>query len=415
MALWSIQNILGMASGSAPSEPERISNTEKGKGRAQPYHVHQRPRYLVFPPPSSTVSALAGVSALADVTNSLPAPTRFASPIRKEEFDDICQPFVPDRTRSNNNWATRVFKAWVSNRNQICPDDVLPEDLLEVRYPLEVQDNALAAFILEARRADGKPYPGTTLRNIVAALFRVMKQHQGAANVVSFIDKGSREKYFPRYHNALDRMLWETGVLGFHSPQSLLNAVFYYNGNIFCLRGVSEHVKLRFSQIQHYFSPERYVYSEFGSKNRCGGVRDLAEGKVVSILATNSPNCHVSILNAYFSKMPPVKEEDRFYLNPLPFTPLGSRPWFSDDPCPIRKIQSLLKAMCADAGVEGNFTNHSLRATGATVLFDAGVPEAVIQKRTGHKSLDSLRTSSRNEMWRTSSHQRHLKGNRTLL
>ena len=24
------------------------------------------------------------------------------------------------------------------------------------------------------------------------------------------------------------------------------------------------------------------------------------------------------------------------------------------------------------------------------VLFDAGVPEAVIQKRTGHKSLDSL-------------------------
>ena len=279
MALWSIQNILGMASGSAPSEPARISNTEKGKGRAQPYHVPQRPRYLVFPPPSSTVSALAGVSALADVTNSLPAPTRFASPIRKEEFDDICQPFVPDRTRSNNNWATRVFKAWVSNRNQICPDDVLPEDLLEVRYPLEVQDKALAAFILEARRADGKPYLGTTLRNIVAALFRVMKQHQGAANVVSFIDKGSREKYFPRYHNALDHMLralrcngigierrraqvitqdietklWETGVLGFHSPQSLLNAVFYYNGKFFCLRGVSEHVKLRFSQIQHCF------------------------------------------------------------------------------------------------------------------------------------------------------------------
>ena len=48
--------------------------------------------------------------------------------------------------------------------------------------------------------------------------------------------------------------------------------------------------------------------------------------------------------------------------------------------------------MCADAGVEGTFTNHSLRATGATVLFDAGVPEAVIQKRTGHKSLDALRS-----------------------
>ena len=48
MALWSIENILGMASGSAPSEPAKISNTEKGKGWAQPYHrVPLRPRCLI--------------------------------------------------------------------------------------------------------------------------------------------------------------------------------------------------------------------------------------------------------------------------------------------------------------------------------------------------------------------------------
>ena len=139
-------------------------------------------------------------------------------------------------------------------------------------------------------------------------------------NVVSFIEKSTREKY---YHNALDRMLralrengiglerkraqvitrdieaklWETGVLGLHSPQSLLNSVFFYNGKIFYLRGVSEHAKLQFSQIQHCFHPERYVYSEYGSKNRSGGIRDLDEGKVVSIVATSSPYCHVAILN----------------------------------------------------------------------------------------------------------------------
>ena len=49
--------------------------------------------------------------------------------------------------------------------NQIRPDEVLPEDLLEVRYLLGVEDKTLAAFILETRRADGKPYPGPTLRN----------------------------------------------------------------------------------------------------------------------------------------------------------------------------------------------------------------------------------------------------------
>ena len=51
--------------------------------------------------------------------------------------------------------------------------------------------------------------------------------------------------------------------------------------------------------------------------------------------------------------------------------------------------------MTAEAGLEGNFTNHRLRATGTTVLYDAGIPEDIIQKRTGHKSLDALRCYER--------------------
>ena len=35
-------------------------------------------------------------------------------------------------------------------------------------------------------------------------------------------------------------------------------------------------------------------------------------------------------------------------------------------------------------------TNHSLRATGTTRMFKAGVPEKLIQQRTGHRSFDSL-------------------------
>ena len=47
--------------------------------------------------------------------------------------------------------------------------------------------------------------------------------------------------------------------------------------------------------------------------------------------------------------------------------------------------------MCDKAGIAGNKTNHSLRAYAATELFNAGVPEKVIQDRTGHRSLDGLR------------------------
>ena len=49
-----------------------------------------------------------------------------------------------------------------------------------------------------------------------------------------------------------------------------------------------------------------------------------------------------------------------------------------------------------DASIDGKrFTNHSLRATGTILLFDAGVPEALIQKRSGHRSTKALRMYER--------------------
>ena len=40
-------------------------------------------------------------------------------------------------------------------------------------------------------------------------------------------------------------------------------------------------------------------------------------------------------------------------------------------------------------------TNHSLRATGATAMFQANMPEKIIQKTTGHRSLEALRSYER--------------------
>lgn len=47
--------------------------------------------------------------------------------------------------------------------------------------------------------------------------------------------------------------------------------------------------------------------------------------------------------------------------------------------------------MCHEAGIDGDFSNHSLRASGATELFQSGVPEKVIQDFTGHQSVKALR------------------------
>ena len=49
----------------------------------------------------------------------------------------------------------------------------------------------------------------------------------------------------------------------------------------------------------------------------------------------------------------------------------------------------MVKDTFAEVGIAGK-TNHSLRATGATQLYTANVPEKRIQQRTGHCSLKGL-------------------------
>ena len=50
----------------------------------------------------------------------------------------------------------------------------------------------------------------------------------------------------------------------------------------------------------------------------------------------------------------------------------------------------MMKEMCKEGEFDTTFTNHSLRAYGATKVFQAKVPEKLIQQHTGHQSLEVL-------------------------
>ena len=58
-------------------------------------------------------------------------------------------------------------------------------------------------------------------------------------------------------------------------------------------------------------------------------------------------------------------------------------------------LNEMVKKMRSEAGLHGNFTNHSLRASGATQLFQNNVSENVIQEVTGHWSTKVLRQYER--------------------
>ncbi|CAC5398682.1 unnamed protein product [Mytilus coruscus] len=73
---------------------------------------------------------------------------------------------------------------------------------------------------------------------------------------------------------------------------------------------------------------------------------------------------------------------------------------FGEQSVGVNKLSNIMKTMCAEAGIEGYFTNHSGKRTCATTLYQTGVPEQDFMNRTCHTSVESVRKYKRasNEM-----------------
>ena len=60
--------------------------------------------------------------------------------------------------------------------------------------------------------------------------------------------------------------------------------------------------------------------------------------------------------------------------------------WYTTQPVGINKIRKVVGKMLKNAGLDGYFTNHSLRRTCATRLFRSGQSTKLIKEITGHVS-----------------------------
>ena len=196
---------------------------------------------------------------------------------------------------------------------------------------------------------------------------------------------GAVVKHAPIVTPEEEDLLWSSEIMGVHSPLALQRAVFYYVGKTFCLRG-AEHRDLKISQFVRSEQPDSYNYIENGSKN-ITGVSTKTANKVVPVYSSPEarPRCLVYLLDLYLSKLPPKAIQlDLFYLRPKKSAESGS--WYDCVAVGKEKLRNFLQSMCADAGISEKKTNHSLRATGASALFNAGVPERLIRDVTGHRS-----------------------------
>lgn len=202
--------------------------------------------------------------------------------------------------------------------------------------------------------------------------------------------------------------LWATGAIGVETPSSLVNAVFYLNGINFTLRGGGEHQDLCLSQFQFGSendpdNPDKTIdyvdYTEFGSKNRPGGRKQLnLTNKSVRYYSQPSlgNRCHVHLLCLYISKLPSAAvERDFFYCKPLQQV-TNEDVWYCAVPMGHNTLDRKLKEIFTSADLNTDcISNHSLCATLISRMYNAKVPEKLIMERSGHLSKQGVRSYER--------------------
>ena len=69
--------------------------------------------------------------------------------------------------------------------------------------------------------------------------------------------------------------------------------------------------------------------------------------------------------------------------------------WYKTIPIGINTLRSTVSKLCQKGSIDGYKTKQSLRVTAATRLFHESVDEQLIMERTGHRSIDGVRTYKR--------------------
>ena len=327
---------------------------------------------------------------------------------------------IPQKTREDTAYCIRVWKDWSEFRSAATETIVPPLEHLSTSTQ-ELQ-HWLIRFISEIRKKNGSEYPATTLHHIVSGVMRHIRYNLGKPEIDFY-----KDPEFSKFRISLDaemkrlqsagvgtmkrqaepltleeeELLWEKRVLGDHSPKALLNSMMFMNGLYFALRSGAEHRQLRYKpcQIELVEKPEErayLVYREDISKNHPGGLKGLKHKPKIVVHHANIENpdrCFVRLFKLYRDLCPKDRPDDAFYLAPL--KKYTKSCWFSKSPVGHNTLKNFMSNMCKEADIQGFKTNHSLRATAATRLYESGIDEQLVMERTGHRSIEGIRSYKR--------------------
>ena len=135
-----------------------------------------------------------------------------------------------------------------------------------------------------------------------------------------------------------------------------------------------------------------YEYTELVSKNNQHRFKDInAQNKVIRAYALpGNRKCIVKMLDKYLSLLPP--DAPYFYMRANEkFCEEQAGSTFTRQGVGVNMLKTVLPLLSKESGIEVRYTNHSLRATAITRMFNSGVEEKIIAETSGHRSTKALR------------------------
>ena len=343
---------------------------------------------------------------------------RFGEPIPDGVIEDMSKKKYALKSYANMKWCVAMFRAWKFNRNSLYPGSITL-DLDDVStFTNENFVYGLSRFIVETRKKDGSEFPPKTLKQIILLIQMYLKS-------LGFIYEFLEDVSFAGLTNCLDNKmklnaskglgrkvrkaepleayhidaLWKGGYLGDDQPQKLLDTMLVLVGINFGLRAGKEHRILRRPGFDSQLSiievegVQCLEYTEdLSTKTNQGGLKheQLCAKSAVAYPCQIPSRCIVELFKKYTAMLPEGGKCSAFYLkvNSKKNVKKGGSQ-FKDFPVGEHTLSNVVKKVTGKGNFSGFFTNHSLRSSCATVLYNdpCNLPEQVIAERTGHRSL----------------------------
>lgn len=322
---------------------------------------------------------------------------RFAS-LTEADVASKKQFLTPASTSKADKHAAKVFRDYLGEKGK---------NVDFANYNKDELDEALSGFYLEARTKDGKLYKRASLDTIRYGLNRYLKNvcgkdfditsDSGFARSLESYKVAIREikaegrgdvEHKPHMSDSDRQKLYSSIYLSPSTPSGLQNKVQFDVRYYFGRRGSENMASMTKSSFKQHVDPNTgrtYIsLVDELTKNRRTD-REAASGVMAE---TGSADCPVQSFKKYISKLDP--EEERFWCYGKDSFVPDDDVWYTKKPIGVNSLNKFLPKLSVQCQLSRVYTNHSVRATTATVLHTQQFTPAAVQSVTGHKSLSAL-------------------------